>query len=82
MDNIIDNPRNTSNVNQQNPKEPHNPMRPQEFKFDVNSNSNEHDCNETKEHHQHGLQSRFVENIVVGSLVHEIEHFVGRDVAV
>ena len=57
-------------------------MSPQKFKLDINSNTCQHDSDEAEEHQQHSLKGWFIEDIMICTLVDEIQHFVGSDITI
>ncbi len=82
MEDVIDNTWHTGDVNQQWSNKPNNPVGPEEFKVDVNVNTCSCDWNKPEKGCQHGWKGWFVDDIALGSLVDEFQHFMGGNMTI
>lgn len=72
VDDVINNPWNTCNVDEQNTEKPDQPMSPYWSQLSVDKHTDSHDDDEAEEHYYHSFQCWFVEYIVACPWVYKI----------
>lgn len=82
MNDIVDDSRDAGDIDGKNSNEPDEPVVPKPFEFDVDGDPQGSDGYKAEEHSEHGLEGGLVDDLVTGTGVHEIKHFVGSDISV